>query len=70
MSFEKSLARLESIVEEMDGDDVSLDQALALFEEGISHLRVAGEELRRADASLKVLQENAAGVLTLVEPRD
>ncbi len=69
MSFENSLARLESIVDEMDGDDVSLDQALALFEEGISHLRVASEELRRADASLKVLQENAAGVLSLVEPR-
>lgn len=62
-TFEQVLARLEEIVEEMSGDQVPLDRALALFEEGIGHLRQATAELGRAEAAVKVLTERADGVL-------
>ena len=62
-TFEQSLARLEAIVEEMEREELSLDRALALFEEGIEQLRAASAELSRAEASVKVLTERANGVL-------
>ncbi len=62
-TFEQVLARLEEIVEEMSGNEVPLDRALALFEEGIGHLRTATAELGRAEAAVKVLTERADGVL-------
>ena len=66
-TFEQALDRLEAIVEEMNGDDIPLERALALFEEGIAHLRSAGEELSRAEAAVKVLVERADGVLEATE---
>ena len=65
MTFEETLARLEEIVEELDGDGVALDRALALFEEGIAHLREAATALGAAESRLRVLQEGAAGALEL-----
>jgi len=62
-TFEQVLGRLEAIVEEMQGDDIPLDRALALFEEGIEHLKHASRELSRAEAAVKVLSERADGVL-------
>jgi exodeoxyribonuclease VII small subunit len=69
MNFEESLDRLEEIVQELDGDDVELSRALALFEEGIARLREASGELARAESQLKVLVENADGTLS-ADPRD
>ena len=46
------LARLEEIVRKLEADDVDLDTALGLFEEGVARLRTARERL--ADAELKV----------------
>lgn len=62
-SFEKAIARLEALVEELERPDVPLDRALALFEEGITHLREASTDLSRADAAVKVLVAKAGGVL-------
>ena len=49
MTFEESLARLEAIVEELDGD-LPLDDALQLFEEGVARLRDASALLGAAEA--------------------
>ena len=69
MSFETSIERLEEIVERLDGDELTLDDALRLFEEGVEQLRVATSELARADAEVKRLEESADGVLGLVRER-
>ena len=65
MTFEQSLARLEAIVEELDGDDLALDQALQLFEEGVERLREASALLATAEAQVKLLVEQADGALSL-----
>ena len=65
MTFEESLARLESIVDELDGDDLALDQALQLFEEGVERLRTATALLATAEAQVKLLVEQADGILAL-----
>jgi exodeoxyribonuclease VII small subunit len=65
MSFESHLTRLEEIVEELDGDEVALERALALFEEGIARLRSATAELGRLEEKVKVLSEEAEGTFAL-----
>ncbi|MEP6764697.1 MAG: exodeoxyribonuclease VII small subunit [Gemmatimonadaceae bacterium] len=67
MSFEKSVGRLEEIVRELDRDDLDLDKALALFEEGIAHLRGATASLTQAEARVQQLVEASDGAFTLVE---
>ena len=67
MSFERSLARLEEIVAELDGDGLDLDAALALFEEGVERLRAASAELARAEAQVKLLVEQSDGTFDLAD---
>ena len=66
-SYESRLARLEGIVEELEGDGIPLDRALALFEEGIELLRSASEDLTQAEGRVALLIERAEG---LFETRD
>lgn len=67
MSFEQSLTRLEEIVHALERNDVDLEQALRLFEEGITHLRSAGEALKMVDARVQQLVEAADGSFSVVE---
>ena len=41
MTIEQTLARLEEIVARLDEERMDLGEALALFEEGVNHLRSA-----------------------------
>jgi exodeoxyribonuclease VII small subunit len=67
MTFEQSLDRLESIVRDLEGTELPLEEALRLFEEGIGHLRTAGVALSRAEARVQQLVEAANGALAVVE---
>jgi exodeoxyribonuclease VII small subunit len=67
VKFEESLARLEAIVSELNRDDVPLDRALSLFEEGIAHLKSASSDLQRAEGVLKTLVKKADGTFETVE---
>ncbi len=67
MSFEQSVNRLEEIVRELERDDLDLDRALTLFEEGIAHLRTATGALATAEARVQQLVEAADGAFTLSE---
>jgi exodeoxyribonuclease VII small subunit len=62
MRFEENLQRLEAIVDELDGDELALDAALKLFEEGVELLRVASQELSVAETRIKLLIEQTDGL--------
>ena len=70
MSFERQLKRLEEIVSELESDEIELDTALALFEEGVKNLRAATEELSKADAKLQRLVERADGSFDVADTRE
>jgi exodeoxyribonuclease VII small subunit len=55
MDFEKKLGRLEEIVHSMEEGDLSLDQSLKLFEEGVKLSRQCHEQLDKAEEKVKVL---------------
>ena len=61
----EDLARLEEIVRKLEADDVELDTALALFEEGVARLRAARERLATADLKVQSVLEEAGGDLRL-----
>lgn len=53
MEFGKQLERLEAIVRRLEGEDLDLDEALKLFEEGVERLRAAREQLTQAELKVK-----------------
>ncbi|MFL5402140.1 MAG: exodeoxyribonuclease VII small subunit [Gemmatimonadales bacterium] len=61
------LARLEEIVRKLEADDVELDAALALFEEGIARLRAARERLTAAELQVQAVLEEAGGDIRLTK---
>ncbi|MCZ8205619.1 exodeoxyribonuclease VII small subunit [Gemmatimonas sp.] len=67
LPFEQSLARLEDIVRVLERNDLDLEQALRLFEEGIGLLRSAGSALKAVDARVQQLVEAADGSFSVVD---
>jgi len=61
------LARLEEIVRKLESDDVELDAALALFEEGVARLRAARERLAAAELKVQAVLEEAGGHLRVTD---
>jgi exodeoxyribonuclease VII small subunit len=59
----EELARLEEIVRRLEADDVELDAALALFEEGVARLRAARERLVAAELKVQTVLDEAGGDL-------
>ena len=60
MSVEERLRRLDRIVAALDAEDVELEQSLALFEEGIRHVRAAEQLLSAAELRVEELIEGEA----------
>jgi exodeoxyribonuclease VII small subunit len=54
-TFEAALARLEEILAHIEGDELELDESLALFEEGVQLLRAAERVLGGAEARVRQL---------------
>ncbi|MBI4543904.1 MAG: exodeoxyribonuclease VII small subunit [Gemmatimonadetes bacterium] len=59
------LERLEQIVAALDREELELDQALALFEEGIAQLRAAEEILRHTELRVRRMLEDPGGEIVL-----
>lgn len=55
MDFEKKLTRLEQIVGEMDRGDLSLEDSLKFFEEGVSLSRECQKQLAETELKVKKL---------------
>ncbi len=63
LSFARQLERLEEIVRQLEGQDLDLDVALKLFEEGVERLREARDRLTAAEAQVKQVLADHAGRL-------
>ncbi|HEX7119700.1 MAG TPA: exodeoxyribonuclease VII small subunit [Longimicrobiales bacterium] len=55
IGLEARLVRLETIVAALEREDLELEEALGLFEEGIGHLRAAQELIRRTELRIEHL---------------
>ncbi len=66
-SLQADLERLEQIVRSLEQEDLDLDKALALFEEGVARLREARARLGDAEVRLKQLREAADGSVDVAD---
>jgi len=69
VDFGAELAQLEEIVRRLEGEDLDLDEALRLFEDGVQRLRRAQQQLARAEVRVRQVLEARGGALR-VEPLD
>lgn len=65
MTFESDLTRLDAIVTELERNDLPLDRALELFEEGVARVRSASDGLAQAEGQVQRLLEQADGTFRL-----
>jgi exodeoxyribonuclease VII small subunit len=71
--FEDALRALEGIVEKLETGDLSLDEALGAFEEGVVLVRHLGEKLTEVEKRVEVLTRDPSGMFqlqTVVEDED
>ncbi len=61
--FEKSLKRLEDIVETLEGGNSSLDDSIRLYEEGMALAKSCSIRLSDAKLKLKKIQKSSGGDL-------
>ena len=64
---ERSLARLEEVVRRLENANLSLDEAMKLFEEGVELSRDCQKQLEQAEGRVEVLLKKADGKL-VAEP--
>jgi exodeoxyribonuclease VII small subunit len=67
--FEKSLLRLEEVVQRLESPQLSLDDAMKLFEEGVQLSRECQKQLEEAEGRVEILLKKADGKLA-AEPFD
>ncbi|MGM0701765.1 MAG: exodeoxyribonuclease VII small subunit [Pseudomonadota bacterium] len=63
--FAATVARLERLVEQLEGGDLSLEGALSAFEEGVRLTRDAQRRLDEAELRVRTLTERGDGSVDL-----
>jgi exodeoxyribonuclease VII small subunit len=70
LSFEKALAELERLVAQMEGGNLSLEQALAAHKRGLELARFCQSRLAAAEQQVKVLEGEVLKPLSALTPDD
>lgn len=60
-TFEESLAELEQIVHQLEDGELSLEDSLKLFEDGVRLSRECQEKLAQAERRIEILLKDEAG---------
>ena len=61
VKFEKALARLETIVSELERGELSLDDSLKIFEEGVKLSKTCLKILDEAEQKVEILVQDTDG---------
>jgi exodeoxyribonuclease VII small subunit len=66
-SFEEQLTALESVVERLERGELSLDESVRLFEEGIKLSNACKKELEAAEGKIQLLVDRGSGGMKAVD---
>lgn len=61
LTFEQQLQAVESLIEQMEGGTLPLEDSMKRYEEGMTMLTAMEKELQQATQRLTVIRQNAAG---------
>lgn len=62
--FEEAMERLEQIVEGLEGGDLTLEESLKIFEEGMNLIRFCSKKLEEAEQKVTLLIKESGSKLT------
>lgn len=62
-SFESNLKRIEEIIKYIEGNEVSLDDSVKYFEEGMKLIRMCETQLNETEQKISKLVYNGEGLL-------
>ncbi|HID20353.1 MAG TPA: exodeoxyribonuclease VII small subunit [Methanophagales archaeon] len=65
VTFEEAMKRLESIVETLGGGNLSLEDSLKMFEEGMELCKFCNKKLDEAEYKVEKLMEKEGGELSV-----
>jgi exodeoxyribonuclease VII small subunit len=65
--FEEHLTKLETVVERLERGDLTLDESVRLFEEGMKLSQACKTELEQAEGRIQVLVEGKGGKMQVAE---
>jgi exodeoxyribonuclease VII small subunit len=63
--FEDALEALETIVSKLERGDLSLEEALAAYEDGVALVRHLGTRLTEVEKRVEILTQDAGGLFQL-----
>jgi exodeoxyribonuclease VII small subunit len=66
-NFEEAMKRLEEIVEQMESGDLSLENLILRYEEGMKLVKVCQERLAAAEQRIEIITRNSAGKAVVQE---
>ena len=66
MTYEQQLQQLETLIKQLENGDLSLDQTLAAYEQGVALIRACQQQLEQAEQRIQLLAHDANGEETLV----
>ena len=66
MTYEQQLQQLETLIKQLENGDLSLDQALAAYEQGITLIRACQQQLEQAEQRIQLLAHGANGEETFI----
>ncbi len=61
--FEEKLTALEQVVEKLERGDLTLDESVKLFEEGVKLSNACKKELEAAEGKIQILVERSNGAV-------
>ncbi len=65
--FEEQLGALETVVERLERGELSLEESVRLFEEGVRLSTACKQELDAAEGKIQVLVEQSHGKMKVVD---
>jgi exodeoxyribonuclease VII small subunit len=68
--FETSLKRLEEVVKKLEGGELSLEESLKAFEEGVKHAGFCARKLDEAEKRVELLLKQKDGSFIREEFRE
>ena len=67
LTLEEAMARLEKVVAELENEKLPLEDALKLYEEGVSIAARCAGELESAKRRIQILQQSKSGEIEVVD---
>jgi exodeoxyribonuclease VII small subunit len=61
--FEVALEELESVVEQLESGDLSLEDSLAAFERGVGLIKYCNQKLNEVESKVELLMKDKEGKL-------